>query len=73
VKEGAKVLSFGECECSVWILSPEMCRTLTFNFIMLLLEYQLPIQWVPGALSLGVKRLGLEVDHSPPSSAEVKE
>jgi hypothetical protein len=29
--------------------------------------------WVPEALSLGVKRPGCEVDHSPPSSAEVKE
>jgi hypothetical protein len=28
------------------------------------------IQWVPGSLSLGVKRLGREADHSPPSSAE---
>jgi hypothetical protein len=28
---------------------------------------------VPGALSLGVKRPGCEADHSPPSSAEVKE
>jgi hypothetical protein len=34
---------------------------------------QPPIQWVSGALSLGVKRLGREADHSPPSSAEVKE
>jgi hypothetical protein len=34
---------------------------------------QPPIQWVPGALSLGVKRLGREADHSPSSSAEVKE
>jgi hypothetical protein len=32
-----------------------------------------PIQWVPGALSLGVKRQGREADHSRPSSAEVKE
>jgi hypothetical protein len=32
-----------------------------------------PIQWVPGALSLGVKRLGREADHSPPSSTKVKE
>jgi hypothetical protein len=32
-----------------------------------------PIQWVPEALSLGVKRPGREADHSPPSSAEVKE
>jgi hypothetical protein len=30
-------------------------------------------QWVPEALSLGVKRPGREADHSPPSSAEVKE
>jgi hypothetical protein len=31
-----------------------------------------PIQWVLGALSPGVKRPGREADHSPPSSAEVK-
>jgi hypothetical protein len=33
---------------------------------------QPPLQWVPGALSPGVKRPGREVDHSPPTSAEVK-
>jgi hypothetical protein len=33
---------------------------------------QPPIQWVTGALSLGVKRPGLETDHSTPSNAEVK-
>jgi hypothetical protein len=33
---------------------------------------QPPIQWVPGALSLGVKRPVREADHSPLSSAEVK-
>jgi hypothetical protein len=33
---------------------------------------QPPIQWVPGSLSLEVKRSGREADHSPPSSAEVK-
>jgi len=33
----------------------------------------LPIQWAPGALPLGVKRPERETDHSPPSSAEVKE
>jgi hypothetical protein len=32
-----------------------------------------PVQWVPAALSLGVKRWGREADQSPPSSAEVKE
>jgi len=31
-----------------------------------------PIQWVPGALSLVVKQLGCEADHTPPSSAKVK-
>jgi hypothetical protein len=30
------------------------------------------IRWVPGAPSLGVKWPGPEADHSPPSSAEVK-
>jgi hypothetical protein len=30
------------------------------------------IQWVQEALSLGVERSGREADHSPPSSAEVK-
>jgi hypothetical protein len=34
---------------------------------------QPPIQWVPGALSLGVKQQVGEGDHSPPSSAEVNE
>jgi hypothetical protein len=33
---------------------------------------QPPIQSVPGTLSLGAKRPGREADHSPPSSAEVK-
>jgi hypothetical protein len=34
---------------------------------------QPPIQWVPRALSLGVKRPGREADKLPPSNAEVKE
>jgi hypothetical protein len=35
---------------------------------------QLRIQWVPGALSLEIKRPGREADHSPTtSSAKVKE
>jgi hypothetical protein len=34
---------------------------------------QPPIQWKPGAVSLRVKRPGREADHSPPSSAAVKE
>jgi hypothetical protein len=31
-----------------------------------------PIQWVPWAISPGLKKPGCEADHSPPSSAEVK-
>jgi hypothetical protein len=34
---------------------------------------QPPVQWVPRAIFLGVKRPGREADHSPPSSTEVKE
>jgi hypothetical protein len=33
---------------------------------------QPPIQWVLGPISPGIKRPGREADHSPPSSAEVK-
>jgi hypothetical protein len=35
--------------------------------------YYLPIQWVPGVISLDVKRPGREADYSPPSTDEVKE
>jgi hypothetical protein len=40
---------------------------------MVLGPTQPPIQWVPGDLSFGVKQVRCEADHSPPSSAEVKE
>jgi hypothetical protein len=33
---------------------------------------QPPIQWVSGDLSLGIKRPRREAEHSPPSSAEIK-
>jgi hypothetical protein len=36
-----------------------------------LVPTQPPVQWVPGALSLGVKQQGHEADHSPPANAEV--
>jgi hypothetical protein len=39
---------------SIWVLGPN----------------QPPIQWVSRALSPGVKPLGLEADHSPPTSAK---
>jgi len=34
---------------------------------------QPPIRWITEALSLEVKLPGCEAEHSPPSSAEVKE
>jgi hypothetical protein len=33
---------------------------------------QPPIQWVPDAFSLGIKRPRREADHSPSTSAEVR-
>jgi hypothetical protein len=33
---------------------------------------KLPIQWIPGAVASGVKTSEREADHSPSSSAEVK-
>jgi hypothetical protein len=44
-----------------------------FDFRKALGPTQPPIQWVPGALSVGIKRPGREANYSPPSSAEVKE
>jgi hypothetical protein len=56
-------------------------KVICLNFMSVFLHYvqtalgptQSPIQWVPGALSLGVKRQGRKAGHSPPSSAEIKE
>jgi hypothetical protein len=45
----------------------------TLLFYTALGPTQPPIERVPGALSVGVKWQGREADHSPPSSAEVKE
>jgi hypothetical protein len=33
-------------------------------------NFQLPIQWVQGTLSPGIKRPEREADHSPPTSSE---
>jgi tRNA U34 5-methylaminomethyl-2-thiouridine-forming methyltransferase MnmC len=57
-----------------WFKSRQSLRICLFTtaFRPALRPTQPPIQWEPGALSLGVKRLSREADHSPPSSAEVK-
>jgi hypothetical protein len=51
-------------------------RSKNFNFSMLsspaLAPTHPPTQWVLGALSPGVKRRGLEADHSSPSRSEAK-
>jgi hypothetical protein len=67
-------LGYGLDDRGSWVRFPEGAGN--FSFITVsrtaLEPTQPPIQWVPGTLSLGVKRLGCETDHSPPSSAEVK-
>jgi hypothetical protein len=55
---------FGSRQCKIFLFSTASRPTLG--------PRQPHIQWVPGAVSPGVKRLGREADHSPPSSAEVK-
>jgi hypothetical protein len=47
-------------------------RLITTVSRMVLGPTQPPIQCVPGALPVGVKRPGREADYSPPSSAEFK-
>jgi len=55
---------------SWWGLGISLSTTMSS---MALGSTQPPIQWVPWAISLRVKWLGREADHSPPSSAKVKE
>jgi hypothetical protein len=61
-----KVLGFH----SWWVLGIFIFTTMSKTVLD---PTQPPTQWLPGALSLQVKQLGHESDHSPPSSAEVKE
>jgi hypothetical protein len=57
-----------------WELSPDRVKNFHFSISsrMALRSSQLPIQWVRGASSQGIKWQGRETDHSPPTSAEVK-
>jgi hypothetical protein len=53
--------------------SPGKIKNFLFKSSRLALgSTQPPIQWVPGTISLGLKRPVREADHSPPTSAEVK-
>jgi hypothetical protein len=47
-------------------------QNMAVYIVIVMVPTQHPVQWVPGALSPGVKRQGCEADHSPPSSAEAK-
>jgi hypothetical protein len=60
-------------ESAFWIICVYTFASHTFpNKIMKTAIYIKIIQWVPGAISLGIKQPGREADHSPPSSVEVK-
>jgi hypothetical protein len=61
---------FSEWQIRTVILKQSYGRTVVSRMVRG--PTQSPIQWVPGALSLEVKRPGREADHSPLSSAEVK-
>jgi hypothetical protein len=53
---------------------PYRCKTLLFSiaFRPALGPTQSPNHRIVGSISLGIKQLGHEADHSPPSSGEVK-
>jgi hypothetical protein len=60
--------------CSMCVNIAELWRLRLLNqpaSIPALGPTQLPIQWVPGTLSLEVRRPDRKADHSPPSSAKV--
>jgi hypothetical protein len=67
------VTVYGMDDRRVAVRVPEGSRIFTFLLSRpTLVSTQPPIQWVPEALSLGIKRQGCEADLSSPSSAEFK-
>jgi hypothetical protein len=60
--------------CACFLFAYSLSVYLIINYLQhyTLGPTQPPIQWIPGALSPGVKRQGHEADHSPPASAEVE-
>jgi hypothetical protein len=64
--------SYGLDDRGVRVRVPVGARIFSASSRPVLGPTQPPIQWVPRALSPGVKRQGREVDHSLPASAEVK-
>jgi hypothetical protein len=64
--------SYGLDDRVVGVRVPVVSRIFSTSSRPALGSTQPPIQFVPGTLSLGVKRPGREAVDSPPSSAEVK-
>jgi hypothetical protein len=54
-------------------LIPSKCKIFIFSLAsrQTVGRTQPPIQWVPGAIPLGVKQSARETNHSPPSNVEV--
>jgi hypothetical protein len=73
-KDSAVGIETGYGPDSWGVKSSSPCRGVIFLFSTLSgpILGATQLQWVPGALSLGVKRPGHEADHSPPTSDEVK-
>jgi hypothetical protein len=63
---------YGLDDREFWIRVPVGSRIFSTSSRPALGPTQPPIQWVPGAFSLGVKRRGRKADHSPPASVEIK-
>jgi hypothetical protein len=57
-----------------WSSSPSGVKYFLFSMLsrLALRPTEHPIQWVPGALSPGIKQPGREADHSPSTIAQVK-
>jgi hypothetical protein len=68
------VFGYGLDDRGVGVRVPSMVKNfhVSISSRPVLGSTHLPIQWVQGALSPGVKRQGREADNSPPRSAEVK-
>jgi hypothetical protein len=63
---------YGLDDEGVGVPSPGRVKNVNFSILSRLALGSTPIQWVPGALNLRLKRPGLETDHSPPTNAEVR-
>jgi len=68
----ANCLPYTWLHADCWLAGWVSARTMTKIIGWTTFYVHLPVQWVPGILSLGVKWLGHEADHPSSSSAKVK-